>query len=51
MPIGADLQAELDAYAEIGYFGDADTSTAEGRYDPDLVAGLYEDGTVVWPAG
>ena len=29
----------------------ADTPTAEGRYDPDLVAGLYEDGTVVWPAG
>jgi NitT/TauT family transport system substrate-binding protein len=51
VPIGADLQAELDAYAEIGYFGDADTPTAEGRYHPDLVAELYQDGTVVWPAG
>jgi NitT/TauT family transport system substrate-binding protein len=50
VPIGEELQAQLDTYAEVGYFGDADTPQAEGRYHPDLVANLYDDdGNVIWP--
>jgi NitT/TauT family transport system substrate-binding protein len=51
VPIGDELQTQLDTYAEVGYFGDADTPQAEGRYHPDLVADLYDDeGVVIWPS-
>ena len=51
VPIGDELQTQLDTYAEVGYFGDADTPQAQGRYHPDLVADLYDDeGVVIWPS-
>jgi NitT/TauT family transport system substrate-binding protein len=50
VPIGDELRAQLEAYAEVGYFGDADPPPVEGRYHPDLVADLYDDdGNVIWP--
>ena len=50
VPIGAELEAQVDAYAAVGYWGSADTPTIEGRYDPQLVESLYDDkGTVIWP--
>jgi NitT/TauT family transport system substrate-binding protein len=51
VPIGDELETQLDTYAEVGYFGDADTPQAQGRYHPDLVADLYDDeGVVIWPS-
>jgi NitT/TauT family transport system substrate-binding protein len=50
VPIGEELEQAIDAYAETGYWGDDAPPTIEGRYDPDLVAGLYDDqGEVIWP--
>lgn len=49
VPDAAGLQAEVDAYAAVGLFGDT-TPSIEDRFDPDLVASLYAaDGTVIWP--
>ena len=49
VPDAAGLQAELDAYAAVGLFGDAKPTT-EGHLDTDLVASLYAaDGTVIFP--
>ena len=43
------LQAEVDAYAQIGIF--ESKPSIEGSYDESLIAGVYgPDGTVVWPA-
>ena len=44
------LQAELDAYAEIGMFGDQ-TPQVEGAYSPLLDDVYADDGTVIWPSG
>lgn len=42
------LQAEVDAYAEVGMFGD-ETPQADDYY-VDVLGGIYaDDGTVVWP--
>lgn len=49
VPDGDALEQQVDAYAEVGYFGDGDTPEVEGRYDPDLVANLYHDGAAIWP--
>jgi ABC-type nitrate/sulfonate/bicarbonate transport system substrate-binding protein len=45
------LQDELDAYAEIGLFGDEDEPPDAADFvDTDLVGSVYrEDGTVIWP--
>jgi NitT/TauT family transport system substrate-binding protein len=49
VPDADGLQAEVDAYAAIGLFGDT-TPTIEGRFDEDLVASLYDaDGAIIWP--
>ena len=49
VPEAAALQAEVDAYAAVGLFGDS-TPSIDGRFDPDLVASLYaEDGSIIWP--
>lgn len=49
VPDAAGLQAEVDAYASIGLFGDT-TPSIDERFDPDLVASLYDaDGVVIWP--
>jgi NitT/TauT family transport system substrate-binding protein len=51
VPDPALLQAEVDAYAEVGAFGDAGAPEIAGRYDVDLIAGVYDDtGAVIWPA-
>jgi NitT/TauT family transport system substrate-binding protein len=42
------LQAEVDAYAEIGIF--TKTPAVEGTYDQDLIGGVYDArGAVIWP--
>jgi ABC-type nitrate/sulfonate/bicarbonate transport system substrate-binding protein len=50
VPDPALLQAEVDAYAEVGLFGDAGAPEIADRYDAELIAGVYDDtGTVIWP--
>ncbi len=50
VPDPALLQAEVDAYAEVGLFGDAGVPDIADRYDAELIAGVYDDtGTVIWP--
>ena len=44
------LAAEIAAYDAVGVYPEGAPSV-EGRYDADLVAGLYaDDGTVIWPS-
>lgn len=44
------LTAEIATYDSVGVYGDAEAPAIDGRFEPDLVAGLYgTDGTVVWP--
>lgn len=51
VPDVAQLQAELDAYAEIGIFGDAETPSAAEGIGTDLIGGLYDaNGQVIWPS-
>ena len=50
-PDGPALQAELDAYAAVGLFGDAATPDAASRLGNDILASVYDaEGTVIWPA-
>jgi NitT/TauT family transport system substrate-binding protein len=50
VPVGAELAAQIAAYAAVGFYGD-DVPPTEGRYDETTVAGLYDaDGQVIWPA-
>lgn len=50
-PIAAELEAQIDAYDAVGVYGDGGAPAVEGRFDPALVAGLYDaDGNVIWPA-
>ena len=45
------LQAELDTYAEIGLFGDADVPDAAASLGDRIIDALYDaSGTVIWPA-
>lgn len=51
VPDGDALAAQVAAYDEVGVYGDGGPPPVEGRFDADLVAGLYdEDGAVIWPA-
>jgi hypothetical protein len=51
VPDGVQLQAELDAYAEIGIFGDADTPDAASRLGNDIIASVYDtNAQVIWPS-
>jgi ABC-type nitrate/sulfonate/bicarbonate transport system substrate-binding protein len=44
------LQSELDTYAEVGLFGDAETPTA-ADFLSDILERIYDaDATVIWPA-
>ena len=44
------LAAEVAAYDAVGVYGADGPPPVDGRYDEDLVAGVYaEDGTVIWP--
>ena len=45
------LQAELDAYAETGLFGDNDVPDATAAIDSALTMTVYDDdGAVIWPS-
>jgi ABC-type nitrate/sulfonate/bicarbonate transport system substrate-binding protein len=44
------LQSELDTYAEVGLFGDAETPSA-AEFLSDILERIYDaDATVIWPA-
>lgn len=50
VPIAEELEAQIAAYDEVGVYGEAGAPEIEGRFDPDLVEGLYaDDGSVIWP--
>ena len=50
VPIESELQQQIDAYAEVGYWGTGETPTITGRFDPDLVNNLYDNqAKVIWP--
>ncbi|MFW2334629.1 ABC transporter substrate-binding protein [Ilumatobacter sp.] len=52
VPDPAGLAAEIAAYDAVGVYGDDGAPPVDGRFDADLVAGLYDaDGTVIWPDG
>lgn len=43
------LAAEVAAYDAVGVYPDG-APEVDGRFDPDLLAGLYaDDGTIIWP--
>jgi ribosomal protein L11 len=44
------LQAEVDAYAAVGMFGE-ETPDLEGTYVDVLTEVYADDGTVIWPSG
>lgn len=45
------LQTELDTYAKIGVFGDAETPQAAAHLDNSIIDSVYgADGTVIWPS-
>lgn len=51
VPDDVGLQAELDAYAAVGLFGDGETPDAASILGNDLIASVYDpDGMVIWPA-
>lgn len=44
------LEAEIAAYDAVGVYADTGVPVVEGRFDADLLAGLYaDDGSVIWP--
>lgn len=50
VPVESELAEQIEAYAEVGYFGERGAPSIDGRFHPDLVAGLYDaDGTIIWP--
>jgi hypothetical protein len=50
VPDAAMLQAELDAYAAVGLFGDSATPDAASRLGNDIIASVYDaNGAVIWP--
>jgi len=51
IPDAAMLQAELDAYAAVGLFGDKKTPDAASRLDNDIISSIYDSNDVViWPS-
>lgn len=49
VPIASELEAQVEAYAAVGVYGDGGAPSTDGRFDTDLVAGLYDDGAIIWP--
>ena len=50
IPDTAMLQAELDAYAAVGLFGENETPDAASRLDNDIIASVYDaNNMVIWP--
>lgn len=51
VPVPTELESQVAAYEAVGFYGDAGAPEVDGRYDPDLVADLYDDdGQIIWPA-
>jgi ABC-type nitrate/sulfonate/bicarbonate transport system substrate-binding protein len=51
VPQSGALQNELDTYAEIGLFGDADAPDANALLGDDMIVRIYDgDGQVIWPS-
>lgn len=49
-PVAEELEAQIAAYDAVGYYGEDGAPPVDGRFHPDLVAGLYDAaGTVIWP--
>lgn len=44
------LQAEVDAYAAIGLFGDGPTPLVDDYLALDLATGVYDDSVLAWPS-
>ncbi len=52
VPVATELEAQIEAYDAVGFYGEAGAPPTAGRFDTGLVAGLYDDdGTIVWPGG
>ncbi len=50
VPEAAALAAEIAAYDAVGVYAETGTPPVEGRFDEQLLAGLYaDDGSVIWP--
>jgi len=50
VPDAAGLAAEIAAYDGVGVYAETGTPSVEGRFDTDLLAGLYAaDGSIIWP--
>jgi NitT/TauT family transport system substrate-binding protein len=50
VPVAKELEAQVNAYANVGVYGEAGAPPTDGRFDPDLVDGLYnDDDTIIWP--
>lgn len=50
VPVADELRAQIEAYDAVGVYGDAGAPDIDGRFDDQLVAGLYDDaGTIIWP--
>jgi hypothetical protein len=50
VPDPALLQAEVDAYADVGLFGEGGAPDITDRFAVDPIAGVYDDtGEVIWP--
>ncbi len=51
VPDPVTLQAELDAYAEVGLFGEGVTPDAASRLGLDIMDAIYDaNGRVIWPS-
>ncbi len=50
VPDPAGLAAEIAAYDSVGVYGAGGAPPIDGRFDAELLAGLYDaDGSVIWP--
>jgi NitT/TauT family transport system substrate-binding protein len=50
VPDADGLAAEIAAYDSVGVYAETGAPVVEGRFDVDLLAGIYaEDGSVIWP--
>jgi ABC-type nitrate/sulfonate/bicarbonate transport system substrate-binding protein len=50
IPVGAELEAQIKAYAEAGVYAGTGTPAVDGRYDTAIAASVYDaDGKVIFP--
>jgi NitT/TauT family transport system substrate-binding protein len=51
VPDSAALQAELDAYADVGFFGDQAAPAASSLLDNSVIESIYDEmGDPIWPS-